>query len=142
MFIVRVFTVHVYDSKSSKYCNFKELRILLSVFVNIFVVEFFQILHKYEERGIVFNEYRPYLWGKEARMYYNIHSNQERNLLNQPTTTQVLNSLDRSSLVYSCKTISTWIFFAPFFLDVQNSTYSNSKFRLNIRRPTLTLNFL
>lgn len=95
MFIVRVFTVHVYDSKSSKYCNFKELRILLSVFVNMFVVEFFQILHKYEERGIVFNEYRPYLWGKEARMYYNIHSNQERNLLNQPTTTQVLNSLDQ-----------------------------------------------
>ncbi|KAG7208509.1 hypothetical protein KM043_014732 [Ampulex compressa] len=53
------------------------------------------ILQYYENNNIQIHKYRPYLWGNAAASHYSVKSEMDMALFRQPTTTKVLNLLDK-----------------------------------------------
>ncbi|XP_076163667.1 nucleolar pre-ribosomal-associated protein 1 isoform X2 [Ptiloglossa arizonensis] len=54
------------------------------------------ILQYYESNNINIDEYRPYLWGNAAAVYYSVKGETHMNLWREPSTSQVLNLFEES----------------------------------------------
>lgn len=57
-----------------------------------------QLIRHYEANGVKIHEYRPFLFGEAASIYYSASSEADTSLWRQPTTSQILDLFTREMI--------------------------------------------